>query len=346
MGLIIKLLLLLIIVLVFILIFFTCYLIFERTREVSGVRKKEVYIREKQMLWYRYFRDAEKFHASLIPTNKFEIQAVEELFLSYLNNLFTPAILKKIELFSNQYLKQHFSGLLRSRKWSERINAMERIIDFRMDSLLEVCEKMDEKKLSHEEYFQLLKIYAVFKEEQFVNKLLNLPVLFSEYEYKKLLISVDEDILNDLMNRMEELSDTCQYVIIDILGIKRNMDNLSFLESRLGHSNDEIRIRSLKAIYELGVIIEPEKYVHFNVSPIWEERLMHARLLGNLPISYSLPYLEALLKDDSWWVRSQAAKTIGKDKQGAEILQSFIETASDQFAIDMANEVLWEGGSK
>lgn len=346
MGLIIKLLLLLIIVLVFILIFFTCYLTFERAREVSGVRKKEVYIREKQMLWYRYFRDEEKFHVSLIPTNKFEIQAIEELFLSYLNNLFTPAILKKIELFSNQYLKLHFSGLLRSRKWSERINAMERIIDFRMDSLLEVCEKMDERKLSHEEYFQLLKIYAVFMEEQFVNKLLNLQKLFSEYEYKKLLISVDEDVLNGLMNRMEELSDTCQYVIIDILGIKRNMDNLSFLESQLGHSNDEIRIRSLKAIYELGIIIEPEKYVHFNVSPIWEERLMHAKLLGNLPISYSLPYLEALLKDDSWWVRSQAAKTIGKDKRGAEILQSFIETASDQFAIDMANEVLWEGGSK
>lgn len=343
---IIESLLQMIIVLVIVLIFITCYLIFKRMREVSGLRKKEVYIREKQMLWYRYFRDEEKFQLSLVPKNKFEIQAVEELFLSYLNNLFTPAILEKIKMFSNQYLQQHFLGLLRSRKWSERINSMERIIDFHIDSLVEEFEKMGEKKLSQEEHFQRLKIYAVFKEEHFVNKLLNLPVIFSEYEYKKLLISVDEEILQGLMNRMGDLVDTCQYVIIDIIGIKRNMDDLIFLESQLGSSNDEIRIRSLKSIYELGIIIDPEKYVHFNASPIWEERLMHAKLLGNLPIAYSLPYLYVLLEDDSWWVRSQAAKTIGKDKQGAEILQSFIETASDQFAIDMANEVLWEGGSK
>lgn len=298
------------------------------------------------MLWYRYFRDEEPFQTSLIPKNKFEVQAVEELFLSYINNLFTPAILEKVKLFSNQYLQQHFLGLLRSRKWGERINSMERIVDFHIDSLVEECEKMDGEKLSREEHFQLLKIYAVLKEEQFVDKLLTLPVLFSEYEYKKLLISVDEEILRGLLNRIEEFPDTCKFVMIDILGIKRNMDDLSFLESQLEHNNDEIRIRALKAIYELGVIIDPEKYVHFNVSPIWEERLMHAKLLGNLPITYSLPYLEVLLEDESWWVRSQAAKTIGKDKQGAEILQSFIETASDQFAIDMANEVLWEGGSK
>lgn len=336
----------LILVLVFVLIACTCYLIFKRTREVAGLRKKEAYLRGKQMLWYRYFRDEEKLHASLIPTNKFEIQAVEELFVTYLNNVFTPAILEKIKLFSNEYLKQHFLELLRSRKWGDRINAMERIVDFHIDSLVEECEKMDEKKLSHEEYFQLLKVVATLKEEQFVNKLLTLPVQFSEYEYKKLLISVEEGVLNDLMNRAEELPDTCRFVLIDSLGIKRNADNLPFLESQLGHRNDEIRIRSLKAIYELGVLINPEKYVHFHTSSIWEERLMLAKLLGNLPISYSLPYLEVLLQDDSWWVRSQAAETIGKDKQGAEILQSFIETASDQFAIDIANEVLWKGGSK
>ncbi|WP_342514384.1 HEAT repeat domain-containing protein [Sporosarcina sp. FSL K6-1522] len=346
MTLTIELLLRLIFVLIIGLATFTCYLIFKRMLEVSGLRKKEAYIREKQMLWYRYFRDEEPFQTSLIPKNKFEVQAVEELFLSYINNLFTPAILEKVKLFSNQYLQQHFLGLLRSRKWGERINSMERIVDFHIDSLVEECEKMDGEKLSREEHFQLLKIYAVLKEEQFVDKLLTLPVLFSEYEYKKLLISVDEEILRGLLNRIEEFPDTCKFVMIDILGIKRNMDDLSFLESQLEHNNDEIRIRALKAIYELGVIIDPEKYVHFNVSPIWEERLMHAKLLGNLPITYSLPYLEVLLEDESWWVRSQAAKTIGKDKQGAEILQSFIETASDQFAIDMANEVLWEGGSK
>lgn len=346
MTLTIELLLRLIMILAIILMIFTCYLMLKRMEEVAALRKKEAYIREKQMLWYRYFRDEEPFQTSLIPKNKIEIQAVEELFLSYLNNLFTPAILEKIKLFSNQYLQQHFLELLRSRKWGERINSMERIVDFHIDSLVEECERMNEKKLSQEEHFQLLKIYATLKEEQFVNKLLALPVLFSEYEYKKLLLSVDEKILQGLINRIEEFPDVFKYVMIDIVGVQRNMDDLPFLESQLEHSNDEVRIRSLKAIYELGVIIEPEKYVHFSESPLWEERLMYTKLLRNLPISYSLPYLQVLMQDESWWVRSQAARTIGKDKQGREILQSFIETASDRFAIDMANEVLREGGSQ
>lgn len=346
MALTIELVFRLIIVLAIVLMACICYLIFKRAKEVSGLRKKEAYLREKQMLWYRYFRDEEKFHASLIPKNKFEVQAVEEVFLAYLNNVFTPAILEKIKLFSNQYLKQHFLRLLRSRKWGDRINAMERIVDFHIDSLVEECERIDEKKLSHEEHFQLLRIVTVVRQEQFVDKLLTLPVLFSEYEYKKLFISVDEEILKNVMNRMEELPDTCKFALIDILGIKRNMDALPFLESQLKHSNDEIRIRSLKAIYELGILSDPEKYVHFNTSSLWEERLMHAKLLGNLPIAYSLPYLEVLLQDDSWWVRSQAAETIGKSKRGEEILQGIIETASDPFAIDIANEVLWKGGSK
>jgi hypothetical protein len=324
----------------------TCYLIFKRMGEVGGLRKKEAYLREKQMTWYRYFRDEVSFNTSLIPKNRFEIQAVEEIFLAYLHNLYTPEILDKISLFSNEYLKQHFLKLLNSKKWSERINSMERIVDFQMESLIDNCEKIEQKKLSNEEYFQLLKIEAVFREGRFVKKILTLPVSFSEYEYKKLLISVNEEIFRSLLDRMEELPDSCQYSIIDILGLKRNVDYQTFLEAQLSHKNDEIRIRSLKAIYEIGIIVDPEKYKHFNTSSIWEERFMHAKLLGNLPITYSLPYLLELLQDGSWWVRSQAAKTIGQDKQGKEILKSFIETASDQFAIDMANEVLWKGGSK
>lgn len=337
----IELLLRLILLIVIVLVACTCYLIMQRMKEVSGQQKSRAYIREKQLLWYRYFRDEEPFHTSLIPKNQFDIQAIEEIFVAYLNNLATPAISEKIKWFSNQYLQQHFLALLRSRKWADRINSMERIVDFQMDSLVEDCEKIDGKKYSHEEHFQLLKIYVVLKEEQFVNKLLSLPIVLSEYEYKRLLMGVDEEIFQELMNRFEELPETCKFVLIDVLGVKRNMESLPFLEAQLEYHHDDIRIRALKAIYELGIIIEAEKYEHFGLSSIWEERLMFAKLLGNLPITYSAAYLQVLLQDNSWWVRSQAAQTIGQDKQGREILQKFIETANDPFAIDMANEVLW-----
>lgn len=330
----------LIVLLVGVLVFCTGYLIIMRILEDFGLRKKDAYIHEKQMLWYRYFREEEDFDPTLIPKNQYEVQAVEEIFSAYINNLITPAISEKIRLFANQYLKQHIAKKLKSRRWGNRINAMNLIVDFQMDSLLEDCEKMDGHKLSHEEHFQRLNIYAVFKNTKFVKELFFSPMQFSEYEYKRLFMNVDEESLSEIIGRMASLPATCQYALIDILGTKGNIDDLPFLESQLNHANDEIRIRSLKAIYKIGMVIDPKKYVRFTTSPIWEERLMHTKVLGNLSFTYALPYLQQLLQDDSWWVRLQAAEIIGKDKRSTEILQRFIETANDPYAIDMAREVL------
>lgn len=323
-----------------ILICFCIYLTLERTRELFQLRIKDSYIKEREKEWYRYFRDEEVFNTALIPKNKHEIQAVEEIFLTYLKNLSNSSIKEKITQFSNQYLKQHYQRLLKSKKWSTRMNAMYRIVDFHIDSLVDECKRLEKRKLSNEENFQLLKIYSIFSTDNFLKEILTPSVTFSEYEYKKLLTSVNSEILEGLMFQLDELPVASQYSLIDTLGIKRNMDYLPLLESQLHNENSEIRIRSLKAINEIGIIIELEKYLPFVASPLWEERLMIAKLLGNLPLSYSYPYLQTLLQDESWWVRSQAAKTIGNKKTGREKLEEFVKTASDQYAVDMANEVL------
>ena len=45
-------------------------------------------------------------------------------------------------------------------------------------------------------------------------------------------------------------------LFVDVLGIKRNLSFLPFLENNLSHDNAEIRIRSLKAINEIGMITD------------------------------------------------------------------------------------------
>jgi HEAT repeat protein len=118
---------------------------------------------------------------------------------------------------------------------------------------------------------------------------------------------------------------------------------LTFLENNLSHDDTEIRIRSLKAINEMGMITDLDRYKVFLDSPVWEERLMLAKLLGAFPLEQVYPYLEELLQDENWWVRSQSARTIVNSKDGMSRLEMFIATAQDQYAIEMAQEVLVRG---
>jgi HEAT repeat protein len=67
---------------------------------------------------------------------------------------------------------------------------------------------------------------------------------------------------------------------------------------------------------------------------------MLAKLLRAFPLEQVYPYLEKLLQDKNWWVRFHAAQTIGSSKDGKAKLKTFIKTAQDQYAVDMACEVL------
>ncbi|WP_313428783.1 HEAT repeat domain-containing protein [Siminovitchia terrae] len=290
---------------------FWLYLTSERMKEVSRLQKIDRYIEEKQHKWYRYFKGEEPFSDELIPKHKHEIEGIEKIFLVYLKNISSTEIQDKIRDFSNRYLMDHYQKLLDSRKWSRRMNALYRVADFQLYRLVYKYREMEKKKLTHEENFQLLKIYSMFEPDLFIEKIANTMKL-SEFEYKKLLTGIDPNTRERLMTCFDQLPPACQYSMIDTIGMIRNMDSIPFLEAQLDHSDAEIRIRSLKALHEIGIIVNLDRYIPFVTSDIWEERLMAAKLLQNVPLKGSLSYLEKLLKDESWLVRTQAALAIEK----------------------------------
>ncbi|MGN4127162.1 HEAT repeat domain-containing protein [Lysinibacillus sphaericus] len=316
------------------------YLIYQRGYEERKKHEIEKYIQKTKIIWQEYFLEDDQFTVTLIPKNKNQILAVEHIFLSYLRNISNPIIQQKIYNFAQMYLKDYYQNELKSKNGSKKMNAMYRIADFHIKELISTCEVSIKHKHSIE-VFQLLKIYSILEKEKFIHEILLCNYSFSESGYKKLFSYLDVEMLQRFMGKMENLQQAAQYALIDTIAAKGSMDVIEGLEELLLASEDtEIRIRTLRGLERIGVIRDLETYIPFVNSSIWEERLMVAKLFKYAPLTYTSGYLEKLLQDSNWWVRSQAASTIIEDPRGYQRLKKFIETTNDQYAIDMANEVL------
>jgi len=314
-----------------------------KRKDRNAQQVKEAYIAAHQDTWFTYFREDIPLPQALIPCNREEVQGVEDIFFVYLQNLKTPTIMNKISQFSNQHLSSYYKKELHSKRWSHRMNAMQRILDFQVDRLVDDCIQKDHKKLSPEEAFLLLKLMANLKDDEFMAYLKASSHVFSENEYKRICMDLRSEIFEALLNNMEDLPLVCRYALIDLIGLKRDSSYLSYLQEFLQSSDQEIRIRALKALYEIGVVVDIENYVKFSESSVWEERLMFTKLLFYLPSEIAMPYLRNLMKDEAWAVRLQAGRVISKYKDGKGILQDIIANETDPFAIDMANAFLEEG---
>lgn len=333
-------LLIMILVLFLILCLFTIYIFYQRHRETCVNRRRDMYIKSYSKLWCDYLLKDEVFSITLVPRGRPEVIAIEIIFLSYINNLTNMNIRQKIKEFSNLYLVEYYKKDLSSKRWSRKMNALYRIFDFQIDNAMDACNKLEMEKISKEEYFQLLKINSLFQPTIFMEKIGSLKVNYSESEYRRLFVLLEEEVFIRFFDNFEKWPARIQYAVIDTAAVKRSMSYTKKLELLLKHEIDEIRIRALKGLYEIGVIEDITIYVPFVTSEIWEERLMVAKIFKYIPLSYTYSYLELLLQDENWWVRSQAAKTIAEYADGVEKLQHFIAVSEDTYAVDIAKEIV------
>ena len=333
-------LLLVILVLLLILCIFTLYIFFQRQRESYFNYRRDTYIKNNSQLWYDYLLHDEHFSITLVPRGRPQVEGVETIFLSYLKNISNVKIEQIIRNFSNLYLRKYYEKDLASKRWSIRMNALYRITDFQMDELIDTCRKLDEKNISEEEYFQLLKIYSLFQPGLFMEKIRSFKVSYSGSEYRRLFVLLEEDVFIRFFDNFDMWPASIQFAVIDTAAVKRSMKYINRLELLLTHETDEIRIRALKGLFEIGLIEDINIYVPFVTSEIWEERLMIAKIFKYIPLSYTYSYLEQLLQDEKWWVRSQAAQTIAEQQDGVEKLKQFIASSEDNYAIDIAQEIV------
>lgn len=327
-------------VLLTVLFLFTIYILVQRKREIRFAEVRDTFLQNSSQQWYNYLINDEIFSIALVPRGRAQVAAIEIIFSSYLKNISNEKVEHKIKEFSNLYLKKFYEKDLSSKRWSIRMNALYHIADLQIEDLLEACLQFEKTKISEEEYFQLLKIYSLFQPELFIEKIKESNIHYSESEYRRVFVLLEDDVFIRLFEDFNSWTTNIQFAAIDTAAVKRNMQYIDQLKQLLTHEVPEIQIRALKGLYEIGVIDEVDPYVPFVTSDMWEMRLMVAKIFKHVPLNYSYAYLEQLLQDENWWVRSQAAKTIAENREGIVKLQQFMESSNDPYAIDMARETI------
>lgn len=318
------------------------YIVLQRIRQERVTVKIKQFKKQYSTSLYLYLTEGDALPNSFIPSTMWKKQAIEEMLSSYSNNIAGDRMISQVNAYTEKYLLEHYRKQLKSPKWSTRLNVLYKIVDFHMYFLIDDVLQLLHSKQSYskEEYFQMYRLLAIFRHEGLLNLLIHPGIEFGELDYKKLLYSLDQDQLETLIEQYEHLPFLLKKSLIEIIGIKHLNEFVLFLEQRLYEDVPEIRIRALKSIGEIGFIRDLSLYLPFAQSVHWEERMMLAKILAYVPLSRSYSHLYNLLMDSSWWVRFQAARSIFSHKKGEEVLERIITSANDQFAIDMAKEVL------
>ncbi|MGZ9585801.1 HEAT repeat domain-containing protein [Paenibacillus marinisediminis] len=276
-------------------------------------------------LLYQYLVHGESSRL-IVPDSKASLQAMEQLLNRYLRVVQGEEIQQRVKSFTEMYFTAHYRRLLKSKKWSYRMNALYSILEYRMDTLTtELAEMMERpKRVSSEEYALMCKIVVSTRHPDYLSYILQSPAAVSPSEYRQLTAMMSDVQFRETMNQFANLPADFQYSLIDMVSIQMKYEYIPILENLVFDQPDtdqaEQRIRILKAVANLGYTDNVMRYTSFVTSPQWEERMMVAKLLGSVGTSEAMSYLAMLMKDPSWWVRNQAAQALSSSKDGEQIL--------------------------
>ncbi|WP_156410939.1 HEAT repeat domain-containing protein [Paenibacillus sp. Soil787] len=222
-------------------------------------------------------------------------------------------------------------------------------IERMQDDLLKLLES---KKCSSEERYQIYLLLADFGyvhlQELFKESKGLPPFLLNEM----ISLVIHTDNFESYVEIFYDLPYEWQLSMLDVLRDKnfRSLKLQELLESLLNVTDQEKRVRATKTIASLGYISSPDVITQIineqSQKEEWGspqftgEKLMYARLMGNIKTERFLPYLKQFISDKSYAIRSEAAKAIRKYKNGREILLSITATHPDSYARNIANEWL------
>ncbi|WPP41107.1 HEAT repeat domain-containing protein [Paenibacillus hunanensis] len=285
----------------------------------------------------------------------YRMEALQEALQHRLSISNTPEERRLIYEFAERYFSGHYREALRNRRWSTRMNTLLWIEQFRIHSLQpELIRWMKAARCSDEEHFQILRILSKLNSDQIVPFLSQKDHNLSDSQLLQILLPLNEELIDQLLAQFDTLPRRVRYNLMDALRIHnvRSTEVLALLERQLSHYDGEIRIRALKTIANFGYmsreatrllvdVLEDEHDHPERMTSSWPERLMRAKVMGNVHEDVFVSYLLEMLGDSSYRVRQQAAESLSNYKNGLELLAKVVAGEhADRYAREMAEETL------
>jgi len=332
--------------LVIILTILFSYLLIRKVHEIRTRQQIEEYKDRTRGTMFKYLYEGSTSRL-LLPDHPLKITAMEELLSDFSHIIEGMATGERIQWFAEKFFADEYRKILFHRRWSIRMNTLYLIEEFHMESMLpDVLQLYKKGRVSRAEEGQILKMLAVFDHPDMFHFFTHTKYNLSELTYRVIYGSLSEEMFEQFVEKFEELPKTLQFTLVDMIGIKNRLEYGSFLESLLTSEDMEIRIRSLKAISQVGYVLPTKQLLTHLHSDSWPERIMAIKICGMLRLDEYVPYLMELMKDRMFQVRSQSAQAISNYPNGAAILQTIIDTTEDTFARDMALEWLERGNER
>ncbi|MGG4489938.1 HEAT repeat domain-containing protein [Metabacillus idriensis] len=317
-------------VLIFLLLYLTAAKLFRKQKRKKMDESKERY----RLPLYHYLNDQAEF-----ADNKMDAEAFSELLQEFAVVLDSETVKERLRNAAEKSLTKWLRKHLYSGKWSFRMNALYIIEDLRLFHFLDDIEKQYQvKKISASEEAQMLKIFAVSGEPGFISKLNMVRNDLSDFTFFTIFQSLPAEQLKQCILHYPQLKKPVKYNLINLIGEKQLFEHNVFLEDLLYTGDKEEKLRSLRAISDMGRLVHPEKIAPFLKSSSWQERMMAVKVIGALRIDAYKMDVKLLLEDREYLVRMESARSLVKFKDGRDELIDVINRSEDGFAKDMAIE--------
>ena len=232
---------------------------------------------------------------------------------------------------SNQWWKKSEAAYMLGELGSEK--ALETLLDYleaensdiRYQSALAVV------KIAGSQYLRLV-----------INKLLDLEV-YPRDTILRLIEEVDDDIYETMEPLLSSTEIEKQIISLRSLGLKQDYRLLPWIKEYVNSDNEDLVEACLKAAYKLGDIGDDDYFrllLTTKQSDSFEVRANLARVLEKFRTEESRVELQELMTDPHWKVRYNAGQSLLNHGSKGIIALSRQLHSSDQFAQDMAWQIL------
>ncbi|OAH54730.1 hypothetical protein AWH48_09110 [Domibacillus aminovorans] len=264
---------------------------------------------------------------------------VEKLLTYYVTVIKSSSFSQEVNLLSEKYLSGPYTAILKKNNWAKRVNTLHFIEDFKMHSLSPLLlERLRKVKKLDVEAQQLIRTLASLNETSALDCLKKYPDApmrlyldsFSRLDRKLTEQEIEKAFAEDFI--------PIKSSAIAFIGTARLFSFIPHVEQELKSKTTEIRIQSLKTLFRLHYMNNPDVLEPFFHSDNWTERMFAARIAGVMTLERFKPKLRNLLSDQVWWVRYSAAEAFSYFGDGELLLTYFSENHEDRYARDMAKQ--------